>query len=79
MRIPSRVLASCTSLVPSWNHQTKIAHLVGRPTIQFYHATLFSAGFTVLRRGMHMMSESLTLLRCLARGSLQGEIQLCQK
>jgi len=116
MRRQSRVSASCVPLVASRNYQTKIAFLVGRPTSQICHATRFSAGFTVVRRGMHKtqvwcehmclrwserqrcrliasvlwegttlsdlvnpMSETFTLLRYPARGSLQGEIQLCQK
>jgi hypothetical protein len=55
MHIPIRVSASCTQQVPSWIYQTKIAHLVGLPIIQVYHATRFSAGFTTLKRGMHKM------------------------
>ncbi len=55
MRRQSRVSASCTPQVPSWNHQKNIAHLVERPGIQVYHATLFSAGFTVLSRGLQKM------------------------
>ena len=55
MRRQSRLSASCTPQVPSWNHQKNIAHLVGRPGIRVYHAALFSAGFTVLRRGLQKM------------------------
>jgi len=55
MRRLSGLPAGCTPQVPSWKHQKNIAHLAGRPAIQVYHATRFSAGFTVLSRGLQKM------------------------
>ena len=117
MHRPSRVSASCSSLVPWGNQLTVIAQLAEQTTIQMQHAPRFSAGYTAVWRGMHKMQvrcehirarwsgserllliaavpwegtttlsdlitrmhASLTLLRCLVRGSVQGVIQLCQK
>ena len=117
MHMPSRVSASCTTLVPSRNQVNVIAHLIERTTIQVQHAILFSTGFTALRRGMQKMQGwcehmrprwsakqrlhliaavpregtvnisdlitptygKLVVLKRLAKGCLQREIQLCQK
>ena len=62
MRMQRRLLASCVSLMLSWNQPRVIAHLVERPGVQVQHVTLSSTAFTAFRRGkkkMHAWCEHM--------------------
>ena len=64
-----KMYAWCEHMCARWSGSERLLLIASVPR----------EGTTDISDPIILMSATLTLLRCLVRGSLQGEIQLCQK
>jgi hypothetical protein len=64
-----KMYAWCEYIRPRWSGSERLLLIASVPR----------EGTTDISELVNLMSATLTLLRCLVRGSLQGVIQLCQK